>query len=130
VQWMLGKSLGDTIEITDGRGQPAKLKIVGLFQDSIFQGELVMAEKRLLELYPTMEGYSTLFAEAPKGKVDALRNLLEIAYADRDIAVERTADRLQSYLAIENTYLSTFQILGGFGLLLGACGLGVVLMRS
>ena len=130
VKWMLSKSLGDTIEITDGRGRPAKLRIVGLLQDSIFQGELVMAEKRLLELYPNMEGYSMLLAEAPPGKTEELRTLLETAYADRGISIERSADRLKSYLAVENTYLSTFQILGGIGLLLGACGLGVVLMRS
>ncbi|MFL5329237.1 MAG: ABC transporter permease [Gemmataceae bacterium] len=130
VQWMLGKSLGDTIEITDEREQPVKLRIAGLLQDSIFQGELVMAEPRLLELYPNLQGFSVLLARTPVGREDELRNILEIAYADRGIALERTADRLQSYLAIENTYLSTFQILGGFGLLLGACGLGVVLMRS
>ena len=41
-----------------------------------------------------------------------------------------TAERLQSYLAVENTYLSTFQALGGLGLLLGSLGLAVVLLRS
>src|SRR5262249_36031885 len=41
-----------------------------------------------------------------------------------------TADRLNSYLAVENTYLSTFQALGGLGLLLGSLGLAVVLLRG
>src|SRR5262249_12284914 len=40
------------------------------------------------------------------------------------------AQRLASYLAVENTYLATFQALGGLGLLLGALGLAVVLLRS
>ena len=31
---------------------------------------------------------------------------------------------------MEDTYLSTFQALGGFGLLLGTLGLGVALLRS
>jgi ABC-type antimicrobial peptide transport system permease subunit len=31
---------------------------------------------------------------------------------------------------VENTYLSTFQALGGLGLLLGALGLAIVLMRT
>src|SRR5262249_37750338 len=39
-------------------------------------------------------------------------------------------ERLESFLAVENTYLSTFQALGGLGLLLGALGLAVVLVRS
>ena len=41
-----------------------------------------------------------------------------------------TAERLEAYLAVENTYLTTFQALGGLGLLLGALGLAVVLLRS
>ena len=41
-----------------------------------------------------------------------------------------TAERLQAYLAVENTYLSTFQALGGLGLILGSLGLAVVLLRS
>jgi ABC-type antimicrobial peptide transport system permease subunit len=39
-------------------------------------------------------------------------------------------ERLQSYLDVENTYLATFQALGGLGLLLGTLGLAVVLVRS
>jgi ABC-type antimicrobial peptide transport system permease subunit len=31
---------------------------------------------------------------------------------------------------VQNTYLSTFQVLGGLGLLLGSVGLGVVVMRN
>ena len=41
-----------------------------------------------------------------------------------------TAERLNAYLAVENTYLSTFQALGGLGLLLGSLGLAVVLLRG
>jgi ABC-type antimicrobial peptide transport system permease subunit len=46
------------------------------------------------------------------------------------IEVTPTADRVASYLAVQNTYLSTFQLLGGFGLLLGVLGLAVVLLRN
>jgi ABC-type antimicrobial peptide transport system permease subunit len=34
------------------------------------------------------------------------------------------------YMAVQNTYLSTFQTLGGLGLLLGVFGLAAVMMRS
>ncbi|HYT89592.1 MAG TPA: FtsX-like permease family protein, partial [Gemmataceae bacterium] len=50
--------------------------------------------------------------------------------ADYGFSVESSARRLESYLAVENTYLATFQALGGLGLLLGALGLAVVLLRS
>ena len=56
--------------------------------------------------------------------------LLSTAYAERGIAISNARDRLQGYLQVENTYLSTFQILGGFGLLLGTLGLAVVLLRN
>jgi ABC-type antimicrobial peptide transport system permease subunit len=41
-----------------------------------------------------------------------------------------TTQRLEAYLAVENTYLSTFQALGALGLLLGAIGLAIVLLRG
>ncbi len=44
--------------------------------------------------------------------------------------VTPTVEKLDAYLAVENTYLSTFQALGGLGLLLGSLGLAVVLLRG
>ena len=41
-----------------------------------------------------------------------------------------TVQRLQSFLAVENMYLETFKALGGLGLLLGAAGLAIVLLRG
>ena len=59
-----------------------------------------------------------------------MRTLLNTALADRGFEAVPTAERLQAYLAVENTYLSTFQALGGLGLVLGSLGLAVVLLRS
>ena len=41
-----------------------------------------------------------------------------------------TAERLAEFHAVENTYLSTFQTLGGLGLLVGTVGLAAVLLRN
>src|SRR5678810_834982 len=49
-----------------------------------------------------------------------MTSLFHIALAGRGVVVTSARERLASYLAVENTYLSTFQVLGGFGLLLGA----------
>jgi ABC-type lipoprotein release transport system permease subunit len=130
VAWMLHKALGDTLEVTDSKGEKRKLQIVGLLQDSIFQGELLMAEARLLELYPETSGYGMLLIETPADQVDDARSVIDSAFAERGLTVTPSIDRLRSYLAVENTYLSTFQVLGAFGLLLGACGLAVVMLRS
>jgi ABC-type antimicrobial peptide transport system permease subunit len=37
--------------------------------------------------------------------------------------------RLAGFNAVQNTYLGTFRVLGGLGLLLGSIGLGVVVLR-
>jgi ABC-type antimicrobial peptide transport system permease subunit len=99
-------------------------------QDSIFQGELLLAESQFLKLDPDAQGYGMLLAEAPPNQTDALKSILETAYADRGLVASPAVDRLRSYLAVENTYLSTFQVLGGFGLLLGVLGLAVVMLRA
>ena len=41
-----------------------------------------------------------------------------------------TSERLASFHRVENTYLSTFQMLGGLGLLLGTLGMAAVLLRN
>jgi ABC-type lipoprotein release transport system permease subunit len=130
VQWILHKGLGQELEVPDERGQPVRLRIVGLLQDSVFQSELLMSEASFLKLYPHQEGYGFFLIDAPPERTSAVRKLLETELASCGFTVTPTAQRLQAYLAVENTYLSTFQALGGLGLLLGALGLAVVLMRS
>ena len=49
---------------------------------------------------------------------------------DYGLDVTSTTEKLASYRVVENTYLSTFQTLGGLGLLLGTLGLGIVLLRN
>lgn len=129
-QWMLKLPLGGELSLLDARGRPAKLRLVGTLQDSIFQGELLMSEARFLELFPETSGHAMLLAIAPPGRVAELRSLLETGLSDYGLTATPAYDRVGPYLAVENTYLSTFQILGGLGLLLGSCGLAVVLMRA
>jgi ABC-type antimicrobial peptide transport system permease subunit len=40
------------------------------------------------------------------------------------------SERLEAFHRVENTYLSTFQSLGGLGLLLGTIGLAAVMFRN
>ena len=55
---------------------------------------------------------------------------IESALVDFGGSATGTADRLAQFHQVENTYLSTFQMLGGLGLLLGTIGLGAVLLRN
>jgi putative ABC transport system permease protein len=130
VKWILQKGLGQELEVPDERGQPVRLRIVGLLQDSVFQSELLISEANFLKLYPRHEGYAFFLIEAPAERTGPVKELLETALANHGFVVTPTVQRLQTYLAVENTYLSTFQALGGLGLLLGALGLAIVLLRS
>jgi ABC-type antimicrobial peptide transport system permease subunit len=130
VTWMLKSKLGGELEVPNERGEMIKLRIVGLLQDSVFQSGLLMSEKNFLRLYPSEEGYKLFLIHTENQPPAAIKDLLESALADRGFEVTPTAERLEQYLAVENTYLSTFQALGGLGLLLGALGLVVVLLRG
>jgi putative ABC transport system permease protein len=107
-----------------------RLRVVGLLQDSVFQGELLMAEGNFLKLFPRQEGFRFFLLDAPAGDTARVKRAVETALADHGTEVTPTVRRLESYLAVENTYIATFQALGGLGLLLGALGLAVVLLRG
>ena len=133
VVWVLGKNLGDVIDVTAADGAPKKVRIAGLFQDSLFQSGLILSEKDFLTLYPAQEGYQYFLIATPHhtdAEVGEVQDVLNTALADRGFEAVPTAKRLQAYLAVENTYLTTFQALGGLGLILGSLGLAVVLLRS
>jgi putative ABC transport system permease protein len=130
VQWMLKSGLGKELEVPNARGELVHLRIVGLLQSSIFQSELLLSEDNFLRLYPRQEGYQFFLMTTPPKRTDQVRTLLEATLAEHGFAVTATAQRLEAYLAVENTYLATFQALGALGLLLGALGLAVVLLRG
>jgi putative ABC transport system permease protein len=130
VVYVLNKHEGDVLETPADDGVTRPVRIDGLLQNSVFQSGLLLSEEHFLKLYPTQEGYNFFLIETPPGKEEEVRSLLNTALADRGFEAESTAKRLQAYLAVENTYLSTFQALGGLGLILGSLGLAVVLLRS
>ncbi len=130
VVWMLKSGLGKELTVQDERGRQHSLEVVGYLRDSVFQNGLLMSEERFLSLYPGAQGYSFFLIHVRPGDEDEVRTLMETALADRGLAVTPAAERLASYLAVENMYLTAFQALGGMGLLLGTLGLAVVLLRS
>lgn len=130
VQWILKSKLGGELTVPDQEGRPVKLRIVGLLEDSVFQSGLLLSEKDFLRLYPLTQGYRVFLIDAPPQRAGEVRALLETVLAPQGMEVASTEQRLAEYLAVENTYLSTFQALGGLGLLLGALGLAVVLLRG
>jgi ABC-type lipoprotein release transport system permease subunit len=130
VKWVLNSNLGQELTVKDGRGGTARLRIVGLLEDSVFQSELLTSDRHFLEAYPRQEGFRMFLIDAPAERQEQVMSALEAGLAKYGMSVTPSAQRLASYLAVENTYLATFQALGGLGLLLGALGLAVVLVRG
>lgn len=130
VLWILHSGLGKTIEVRDGADRPVKLRFVALLKSSALQGEVLISEARFLELYPDRAGAEFFLIDTPPGAADTVQQLLERDLRPYGLDVSTTASRIESYHAVENTYLSTFQALGGLGLLLGTLGLTVVMIRG
>ena len=130
VQWVLRLGLGDVFEMQDGTGQPLRLRIVGTMDNSVFQSELLIAEGDFLSRFPERSGYGAFLLDPPTAGAAAVTATLESRLAPFGFDVTSAAEKLASFEVVQNTYLSTFQLLGGLGLLLGTVGLGVVLLRN
>jgi len=129
-KYSLKSGLGEIIKVPDESGVDVELRIVGILQDSIFQSELLVSDANFRKLYPRETGYRFFLIDVPESDATAAKTLLELGLAGHGFNVATTLERVATYLAVQNTYLATFQALGGLGLLLGAVGLAIVLLRS
>ena len=128
--WILHLGLGKDLVLEDERGREVRLRLVGLLSKSVFQSEVLIAERHFTRLFPSRTGYSVFLADTPPEATAEVGELLEANLETFGFDVTGTEERIASFLAVENTYLSTFQTLGGLGLILGTLGLGIVLLRS
>jgi ABC-type antimicrobial peptide transport system permease subunit len=130
IQWAMHKKVSDTIDYVDERGQPFKVRIVGAVANSILQGSLIIDESEFVKRFPGEAGYRMFLIDAPSNSVSQLSATLSRAMQDVGLELTPAAERLAQFNAVQNTYLSTFQVLGGLGLLLGSVGLGIVVLRN
>jgi hypothetical protein len=107
------------------------LRLVGTLANSVLQSELIISEANFLRLFPNEEGYRLFLIDTPSPERSmAIAATLEERLSDFGIDVVPTSERLANFHRVENTYLSTFQMLGGLGLLLGTLGMAAVLLRN
>ncbi len=130
IQWAMGKKVGDTIDYVDERGQPFKVRIVGAVANSILQGQLIIDEAEFLKRFPGESGSRMFLVDAPSNAVPQVSATLSRALQDVGLELTPAVQRLAQFNAVQNTYLGTFQVLGGLGLLLGSVGLGIVVLRN
>lgn len=130
VIWALGKSVGDELQYSDDKGKSFQLRIVGLLKNSIFQGSLLIAEDEFVRRFPSEDGYRVFLIDCTRQNAQAVTDKLSYGLKDFGLDLIPAARRLAQFSAVENTYLSIFQLLGGLGLVLGTVGLGLVVLRN
>lgn len=130
LMYSLHKGVGVKLGVPNDQETQHQLQIAGMFDGAVFQGVLVASEERFLEVFPEQVGFQYFLIEVAPEHAAKLSTLLETRLEPFGFDAERVADRLADFLAVQNTYLSTFQTLGGLGLLLGTLGLGAVMLRN
>jgi len=130
ITWALHKKIGDTVNYTDEHGHAFKVRLVGSVANSILQGSLIIAETNFVKRFPGEAGYRMFLVDAPQSEAAAVSAAWTRGLRDRGLELTSAAARLNAFNAVQNTYLDTFQVLGGLGLLLGSAGLGVVVLRN
>ena len=128
--YALHLSIGDDFVLNRDTDRPITLRIVGALSDSIFQRELLIGERHFERVFPDYDGYRFFLIDAPPERTAEVSAALEDRLADFGFDVVSAAERLAAFHRVENTYLATFQTLGGLGLMLGTFGLGAVLLRN
>jgi len=127
IQWGLMKKVGDTLVYKTEEGKDLKLKLVGGLANSVFQGNVIIAEDHFNRAFPSVSG-SNIFLIDAKDTTSVSENLRS-GMRNYGPEVSRTTDRLLMFYTIENTYLNIFLMLGGLGLLIGTLGLGILIFR-
>jgi len=130
IKWGLGLQVGDTLHYTNSNGGTMDLLLIGGLAPSIFQGNVIISDKRFLEQFPESSGTSVFLVEGATADTTVIQ--LELARGFRDLGwdMQLTSERLSEFNSVTNAYLSIFMVMGALGLLLGTFGLVVVLSRS
>jgi hypothetical protein len=128
--YSLKVGVGDTLTFLDGKKGKMTCRVVGLLKNSVFQGDVLMDEREFVRHFPEVGGRRLFLLDAPPDRLEKVAEALQAALGDYGLRVERCVDRLRAFFAVQNTYLATFQSLGGLGLLLGTLGLAAVQLRA
>ena len=110
--------------------QPIYFRVVGLLANSMLQGKLLIGEENFENAFPDVSGYQYFLIAVDGSQSEKVASVLENRLGDIGMDVTDANRVLSTMLAVQNTYLRTFQSLGALGLLLGTIGLAVAQMRS
>ena len=139
-------AVGTDYRVEFDSGESVLFRVVGLLENSILQGSLIISEEHFVRQFPSLYGYRQFLIrhsqsqagsnqqrsnlESRDSFIDNISTELEERYSDQGFDAESATALLAKFQQVQNTYISTFQTLGALGLLLGTFGLAVVQIRS
>ncbi len=128
IKWGLGKQVGDTLVYLNENGEKLKLQLIGGLANSVFQGNVLIAEKYFIRNYPSVSGSNLFLADSQTG-AENIENEIKRNLRNYGVDTIPAIDRLLGFYKIEDTYLNIFLMLGALGLLIGTLGLGILIFR-
>ena len=111
-------------------GQQRYFRVVGLLSNSVLQGSLLIGQANFKRLFPEISGDQFFLVDTGVASPAEVAGVLENRLGDVGMDAVDSRSVLARLLAVQNTYLRTFQSLGALGLLLGTIGLAVAQLRS
>ena len=129
LRWILHHNPDDDFLIQDEFGKPLSLELETI-ENSLFQSQLIISEPNFTKYFPSQSGYQFFLIKTPPELREETTQILEKTLGDYGFDLTSASERLASYRAVENTYISTFQSLGGLGVLLGTFGLALIFFRN
>jgi putative ABC transport system permease protein len=130
LMWALKMGTGERLNYVDGEGKPFEIEVVGAFKGSMLQGSIFIKEDDFLNKFKQQGGYRSFMLTGNRVAAEKLAVHLEDRLFQNGMEFQNSLERLSELQKVENTYLSIFQGLGGLGMLIGTCGLGLVVARN
>lgn len=120
--------IGEVRSFSWREGETIYFEVVGLLSNSVLQGSLIVGERNFEKLFSNISGHRMFLVQTESP--EAVRSILENRLGDIGMAVTPSRTVLARLMAVQNTYLRTFQSLGALGLLLGTIGLAIAQLRN
>ncbi len=124
----LRKGVGEKCSFEWIDGKPIHFVVVGLLANSVLQGSLLIGEANFEKVFPEVNGYQFFLLDTLQP--DNVTRIFENRLSDIGMDLTSSTLVLERLMAVQNTYLKTFQSLGALGLLLGTLGLAIAQLRS
>jgi len=128
LQWALKTSVGGRTTLRAEDGSELILRVVGAIQASALQGAVIIHADDFQRVFPSTSGATLFFIDAPNE--ESLVPLIGRRLLESGPEFTPIPERLETFFAVQNTYIAIFQSLGGMGMMLGLFGLAIVTRRN